>query len=89
MTSDMPYREALGREALDELRKNVGVQFDPRVARALVDLAKVLHLLPPGERERMINWALFVRGGSDTWRESAEGQLHAQSIYARRQGFLR
>ena len=87
MTSDRPYREPLGREALDELRKNMGVQFDPRVARALVDVAKVLHLLPPGERERMINRALFVRGGSDTWREGAEGQLHAQSIYARLQGF--
>ena len=88
MTSDRPYREALDVGSwIREFEENVGRQFDPRVARAFVDVGTVLHLLPPGERERMINRALFVRGGSDTWREGAEGQLHAQSIYARLQGF--
>jgi putative nucleotidyltransferase with HDIG domain len=62
MTSDRPYRKALGREAVDVLRKNMGEQFDPRVALALVDVVEALHLLSPEERECMINKALFVRG---------------------------
>ena len=64
MTSDGPYRKALGREAIDELRENMGEQFDPRVALALVDVVEALHLLSPEERERMINKSLFVRGRS-------------------------
>jgi two-component system cell cycle response regulator len=64
MTSDRPYREALGREAIDELRENMGEQFDPRVALALVDVVEALHPLSPEERERMINKSLFVRGRS-------------------------
>jgi HD-GYP domain-containing protein (c-di-GMP phosphodiesterase class II) len=59
MTSDRPYREALGREALDELQKNTGKQFDPRVVLALLDVVKVRHLLPPDETERLISAALF------------------------------
>jgi HD-GYP domain-containing protein (c-di-GMP phosphodiesterase class II) len=35
MISDRPYREALGREALDGLQKNMGEQFDPRVVLAI------------------------------------------------------
>ena len=62
MTSDRPYRRALGREAIDELRNNMGEQFDPRVSLALVDVVEALHLLSPEERERMISKALFVRG---------------------------
>jgi HD-GYP domain-containing protein (c-di-GMP phosphodiesterase class II) len=59
MISDRPYREALGREALDELQKNTGKQFDPRVVLALLDVVKVRHLLPPDETERLISAALF------------------------------
>ncbi len=82
MTSDRPYRQALGREALEELRENMGEQFDPRVALALVDVAKVLHLLPPEERERMISRALFVRGQS-AGRSASEDALQRRSVYAR------
>ena len=64
MTSDRPYREALGREALDELHKNMGKQFDPRVALTLAEVVKVLHLLTPAERERMITKALFRAGAA-------------------------
>ncbi len=50
MTSDIPYREALGRQALDELQRNMGKQFDPRVVSALVKVVKIRHVLPPEER---------------------------------------
>ena len=37
MTTDRPYREALGSDvALDELRHHAGTQFDPEVVQALV-----------------------------------------------------
>jgi hypothetical protein len=37
MTSDRPYRRALARDAaLEELRRNAGTQFDPRVVGALL-----------------------------------------------------
>jgi putative nucleotidyltransferase with HDIG domain len=58
MTSDRPYRKALGRETIDELHKNMGKQFDPRVVLALVEIAKELHLLPPELREWMISRAV-------------------------------
>jgi putative nucleotidyltransferase with HDIG domain len=83
MTSDRPYREALGREALDELHKNMGKQFDPRVALTLAEVVKVLHLLTPAERERMITKALFARGRPVTGRPKAGDPLHRQSVYAR------
>ena len=86
MTSDRPYRQALGREVLDELRGNMGEQFDPRVALALVDVAKVLHLLPPEERERMISRALFVRGQSAAGRSTSEDAPQRRSVYARSLG---
>jgi HD-GYP domain-containing protein (c-di-GMP phosphodiesterase class II) len=36
MTSDRPYRDAPGQQhALDELRRNAGMQFDPNVVQAL------------------------------------------------------
>jgi putative nucleotidyltransferase with HDIG domain len=78
MTSDRPYRKALGRAAIDQLRENMGEQFDPRVALALVDVVETLHLLLPEERERMINKALFVRGRS----RSASGDHQSVSAYA-------
>ena len=40
MTSDRPYREAMQlSEALDELRRHAGTQFDPEVVDVLVDVA--------------------------------------------------
>jgi HD-GYP domain-containing protein (c-di-GMP phosphodiesterase class II) len=37
MTSDRPYRRALSREhAVEELRRNAGTQFDPRVVDTLL-----------------------------------------------------
>jgi HD-GYP domain-containing protein (c-di-GMP phosphodiesterase class II) len=37
MTSDRPYRKAMSHEdALRELRKNAGTQFDPQVVEALM-----------------------------------------------------
>ena len=39
MTSDRPYRRALGRAtAVEELRRNAGTQFDPRVVATLLVL---------------------------------------------------
>jgi two-component system cell cycle response regulator len=50
MTSDRLYRESLGQEALDELQRNMGKQFDPRVVSALVKVVTIRHVLPPEER---------------------------------------
>jgi putative nucleotidyltransferase with HDIG domain len=39
MTSDRPYRKALPREvALSEIEQHIGTQFDPRVAKAFIEL---------------------------------------------------
>jgi HD-GYP domain-containing protein (c-di-GMP phosphodiesterase class II) len=39
MTSDRPYRKALGREiAVGELKKGSGTQFDPRVVETFLRL---------------------------------------------------
>ena len=43
MTNDRPYRKALSFEtAIDEIRRVTGLQFDPAVARAFLDLASDL-----------------------------------------------
>jgi HD-GYP domain-containing protein (c-di-GMP phosphodiesterase class II) len=61
MTSDRPYREALDVGSwIREFEENVGRQFDPRVARALVEVLKVRYLLPAAEIERVIGEALCV-----------------------------
>ncbi len=82
MTSDRPYRKALGREAVDELRRNMGEQFDPCVVLALVDVVDVLHHLSPEERERMISKALFVRGrsASEDYRRSASAYAGSRAL---------
>lgn len=39
ITSDRPYRKALSREiAIEELNKGAGVQFDPKVVKAFLDI---------------------------------------------------
>lgn len=41
MRSDRPYRGALTREeALEEIRKGAGIQFDPRVVEAFLELSR-------------------------------------------------
>jgi HD-GYP domain-containing protein (c-di-GMP phosphodiesterase class II) len=41
MTSDRPYRKALGDEyAISELKKGIGTQFDPKVAKTFIDILK-------------------------------------------------
>lgn len=48
MTSDRPYRKAMRpEEAVEELEKEAGEQFDPRVIRALVDVLKSQGPAPP------------------------------------------
>jgi HD-GYP domain-containing protein (c-di-GMP phosphodiesterase class II) len=41
MTSDRPYREAMGREAaMEELERNAGAQFCPRTVAALLGVIR-------------------------------------------------
>lgn len=41
MTSDRPYRKALGKEyAISELEKGMNAQFDPKVAKVFIDILK-------------------------------------------------
>lgn len=87
MTSDRPYREALGREALDELHKNMGKQFDPRVVLTLAEIVKLLHPPTRAESERMIGKALSAGGRSVTGRPKAGDLLHRQSVYSRLRDF--
>ena len=48
MTTDRPYRKALGWDiAISEIRKGIGTQFDPEMARAF--LAAVSKRRPPGK----------------------------------------
>ena len=42
MTSDRPYRKGLSKEvAIDEIKKNSGVQFNPKAVQGIVELYKV------------------------------------------------
>ena len=48
MTSDRPYRKALSREqAVEELRKGAGTQFDPRIVEAFLQMLQEENLVPP------------------------------------------
>lgn len=39
MTNDRPYRKAMGHDAgLENIRKNAGTQFDPRIAEKFIDI---------------------------------------------------
>jgi HD-GYP domain-containing protein (c-di-GMP phosphodiesterase class II) len=49
MTSDRPYRKAMRPEdAVRELEKEAGEQFDPQVIRSLVEVLTSQRLAPPG-----------------------------------------
>lgn len=53
MTSDRPYRKALGREiAVGELKKGSGTQFDPRVVETFLRLESAEWTLAAGETAR-------------------------------------
>jgi HD-GYP domain-containing protein (c-di-GMP phosphodiesterase class II) len=58
MTSDRPYRQALtDKEALSELNKGSGTQFDDRVVRCLVDLYERGKLGVGASRSVSLEWA--------------------------------
>jgi HD-GYP domain-containing protein (c-di-GMP phosphodiesterase class II) len=53
MTSDRPYRKALGREiALGELKKGRGTQFDPKVVDTFLNLESAEWKLEAGAERR-------------------------------------
>jgi putative two-component system response regulator len=53
MTSDRPYRKALGREiALGELKKGRGTQFDPKVVDTFLHLESAEWKLEAGAERR-------------------------------------
>ena len=57
MTSDRPYRAALtDKEALNELNRNSGTQFDERVVRCLLDLYDRGKLKPGVSRSASLEW---------------------------------
>ncbi len=50
MTSDRPYRKALSREqAVEELKRGAGTQFDPRIVEAFLQMLQEEGLAPPAE----------------------------------------
>ena len=54
MSSDRPYREALSaEEAVEEIGRNAGRQFDPRVVPALAGVLRDRNLLSGEEAERL------------------------------------
>jgi HD-GYP domain-containing protein (c-di-GMP phosphodiesterase class II) len=56
MTSDRPYRMAMSHdEALGELRRCAGTQFDPRVVEALVKVAEVVQPMPHAPARRRLH----------------------------------
>jgi len=58
MTSDRPYRTALtDKQALDELNRGSGTQFDGRVVRCLLDLYDQGKLRPGEARSFSLEWS--------------------------------
>jgi HD-GYP domain-containing protein (c-di-GMP phosphodiesterase class II) len=66
MSSDRPYRKALRTdEAIEEVRRNVGRQFDPRVVLALCKVLKDRHLLTAEEMEILYSEAARIKYSSE------------------------
>jgi putative nucleotidyltransferase with HDIG domain len=66
MSSDRPYRKALRTdEAIEEVRRNVGRQFDPRVVLALCKVLKDRHLLTAEEMEILYSEAARIKYPSE------------------------
>jgi HD-GYP domain-containing protein (c-di-GMP phosphodiesterase class II) len=58
MTSDRPYRSALSdKQALDELNRGSGTQFDGRVVQCLIDLYDQGKLRPGEARSTSLEWS--------------------------------
>ena len=52
MTSDRPYRQAMPIEdALAEIRRNAGIQFDPEIVESFIRVIERLHPTEPAEPE--------------------------------------
>ena len=69
MTSDRPYRPALSvREALDELRRCGGAQFDPKVVHMFTEIVKSTRGAVSGRRDDLSEWAATVPSPDDVRR---------------------
>jgi HD-GYP domain-containing protein (c-di-GMP phosphodiesterase class II) len=61
MSSDRPYRKALRTdEAIEEIRQNVGRQFDPRVVLALSKVLTDRHLISAEQIGRINSEATLI-----------------------------
>jgi two-component system, cell cycle response regulator len=66
MTSDRPYRPALAvREALDELERCAGAQFDPNVVRVFSAIVKSTRGMVSGRVDDLSEWAATVPAPAD------------------------
>ena len=66
MTSDRPYRPALSvREALDELERCAGAQFDPKVVRMFAEIVKSTRRAVSGRADDLSEWAATVPSPAD------------------------
>lgn len=77
MTTDRPYRKALGFEqVISELRKYSGRQFDPRIADVLIKSATVRRMVGVGEAEVPSAPPVATFAGRFTLERSIKGATH-------------